>query len=144
MEPTRQQRQAFINEELNWFHSVLVPELTKQLIKRGIKVTEDLLNSLEGQILNPGSDSDGGYSLKFLLHGRFVDMGAGRGYNKGLKKMQDKKDHIYSITAGSKVKKRKGNKWYSKTVWGISDRLLTRLVSNYTEEIAKTLQSQTI
>lgn len=145
MEPTAQQRQAFIREELEWFDGYLMPELVKALKKRKIGVTEELLQSLAGKILDPGSGFDGGYELRFLTSGRFVDMGAGRGYSKGIASLQSRADKIYELTARKNLPKRKPKKWYSKTVYGIMDRLLMRLVSNYEEQLIKPiLKSQTI
>ena len=135
-------KQAFIKKELEWYEQYLLEGLRKSLHQKGIGITEELFNSLYGKVSGANDNSEGQFDLSFLTKGRFVDMGAGRGYKKGVKGLESNRDKIYRLTARKQaVQKRRPKKWYSKVAYGTLDRLIMRLVSNYEEEIINSVKT---
>lgn len=142
MEERNLHKEEFIRKELEWYEEYLIENLRKSLNAKGIGITEELLHSLAGKVKAAGDNSQGEFDLNFLTKGRFVDMGAGRGYNKGVKKGESNRDRIYRLTARKlPVNKRKPKKWYSKVAYGTLDRLIMRLVSNYEEQIIQSVKT---
>lgn len=82
--------------------------LLANLKKLNIGVTDELYSSLQHKVYQIGSDIVG-IDISFLLRGRFVDMGAGAGYKKG----------VFESQASNRAKlTRKPKPWYSKTFYG--------------------------
>lgn len=135
-------KEAFIKSELEWYNDYVLENLRKALAQKRIGVSDELLGSLMGKVRAAGDNSEGEFDLSFLRRGRFVDMGAGRGYNKGLRKGDSHKERIYRMTARTRPEmNRKPKKWYSKVAYGTLDRLIMRLVSNYEEEVINSVKS---
>ena len=141
MRDNSEHKKKFIEAELKWYDEYLREALRKNLLQKKIGITNELLGSLTGKVKAANDNSEGEFDLSFLTRGRFVDMGAGRGYHKGIKSLTTRKEHIYSLTARKEKLKRKPNKWYSKVAYGTLDRLAMRLVSNYEEEIINSVKS---
>lgn len=83
--------------------------LKESIKKLGIGVTDELYSSLSTQVIQKGGELID-INLTFLARGRFVDMGAGQGYKKG----------VFESMASNKEKLigRKPKKWYSKPFYG--------------------------
>jgi hypothetical protein len=120
---------AFINEELEWWTAYVQDRLKFALERRKIKVSEELMKSIDADVRNAAQEAQGAAALSFKTHGRFVDMGAGRGYRKGVptsvavrERLQDKRG-------------RRPKKWYSKVAYGTVNRLIERLLSRYQEHV---------
>lgn len=83
--------------------------LEYELTKRGIGITDDLRQSLQDEVTQLADGYVRG-EVSFLTRGRMVDMGAGRGYSAGGKRIGTK------LTRGQK--RRKPNQWYSRAMYG--------------------------
>lgn len=94
---------------LNWL------ELATRTMKRaihqtGAKDSEELLNSIGGTVDAPNGSIAGIAELHFSAHGRFLDMGAGRGWHKGVRTSNRENSN--------RSPRRKGKKVYSKPIYG--------------------------
>ncbi|MFN3758425.1 MAG: hypothetical protein ACK4SF_04340 [Algoriphagus aquaeductus] len=91
--------------------------LLQMLRRYDVGITEDLYNSVRSRVYERSSAMIG-YDLTFLLHGRFRDMGAGRGRGK------DKSVKLESSTTNREIIRSRGRtklkpaKWYSKPFYG--------------------------
>lgn len=116
-----QRAQEFIDQELKAIVPYLENALRRSLIRRGIGVDDELVNSLAAQAANDE------LQLRFLTYGRFVDMGAGRGYNKGRYMGREERSDL--------LKGRTKNPFYSRTSYGvIYGTLLNNLMNKYVQE----------
>ena len=94
----------FISEELESFAGYLEEQLKEKVSGRNITASETLLRSIATEAaLNE-------LKLYFAQHGRFHDMGAGRGYEKG--------KFLGVEERAATLKGRKPSKFYSRAVWG--------------------------
>jgi hypothetical protein len=116
---------AFIAEELNWWSKYVTERLTAELQRKRIKVSDDLLNSLKAAVESANANHEGAAALSFKTYGRFVDMGAGRGYHKGVPTSEQVRERVQDKRG------RRPNKWYSRVAYGTLDRLIMNLVSKY-------------
>lgn len=121
----------FINDELSAWAAEVDAELKKALTRMNIGVTDDLYRSLLYQVMRASGSFDGQYQLSFHEYGRFVDMGTGRG---GRAK--------YESMAGNRRKLvgRKPKKFYSKTTYGMLNRLIESIAYGYQEATADTVK----
>lgn len=100
--------QEYIELAEDWAHRT--ENLLLSEIKRlNIGVTDELYNSLSSKVVQEASGMVN-INLTFLLKGRYVDMGAGRGYAKG--KIETTRTNRERVTV------RKPKKWYSKPFYG--------------------------
>lgn len=116
---------AFIAEELTWWSNYVTDRLTAELQRRNMKVSDDLLNSLKAAVESANANHEGAAALSFKTYGRFVDMGAGRGYNKGVPSSEAVRERLQDRRG------RRPKKWYSRVAYGTLDRLIMNLVSKY-------------
>lgn len=131
-----QSKTQFIQQELNWAEEYLIESLKRELTRQGIGVTDDLVRSLATKVKGASASDQGQLDLIFNQSGRFVDMGAGRGYIKGARRAA-----INARTLRpNKAAKRKPKKWYSKTAYGVISRLAFRLVSNYQSQLIESVK----
>lgn len=115
-------QRAFVQEELAEFATYLVQQARAQLTRRRIKVDDVLLGSLAAQT------AENELKLLFADHGRYHDMGAGRGYHKG--------KFMGSEERGMFMKGRKPSKWYSPMVWGaVYGTLVNNLAHKYVAQV---------
>lgn len=80
----------------------------------GIGVTDELYNSVRSKVYTMAGDMVG-YELTFLLHGRFRDMGVGRGRSKGIS------SKIESTSSNRRIIQGKGSKpakWFARPFYG--------------------------
>ena len=123
-------RLTFINEQMGWFSEYLATRLKQELINRQVSISGDLLGSIVGKAMAAGSNDEGSAAFEFNTYGRFIDMGAARGWHKG----QPTHDNVTSKLSKS-LKPPKKIKWYSKTAYGSLDRLAMNLATQYSESI---------
>ncbi len=114
---------AFIREELQWYIEQTTARSREQLTRRNIRVDDTLLNSLAGSMV-----SNTAAELAFSTHGRFHDMGAGRGWHKGRYTGRDER-------RSGERKPHKPSNWYSRTKWGLIGQLTSNLSNKYIETI---------
>jgi hypothetical protein len=121
--------ELFIQEELQSFSTYLVQQAKQTLVRRRIRVNDELLNSLAAEA---ALDE---LRLSFAMGGRFTDMGAGRAYHKGTY-TGNRKDV-------SLLKGRKAKKWYSRTAYGaVYGTLVNNLSNKYIAHIADGLKTE--
>ncbi len=123
----------FISDELNAWADEVDKELKKALERMNIGVTDDLYKSLLFQVIRSTAGHDGRYILSFHEYGRFVDMGTGRG---GRGKATESIKNNRKAWLGRKPKK-----FYSKTTYGMLNRLIESLVYSYQEASVLGLKS---
>lgn len=111
--------EAFVTATLQEFGTEHLLAKARERIKgRNITVDEELLQSLAVTV------ATNELQLWFKDHGRFHDMGAGRGYSKG--------KFLGSEERGQLLKGRKPSKWYSRLAWGsVYGTLVDKLSNSY-------------
>jgi hypothetical protein len=120
----------FINDTLKWY-GVNVEEAVITAARRlGVEDTSALINSIKHKVLKAAGGDQGSVQLIFHEYGRMVDMGAGR---KPIETADDRR---------SKRTGRQARKFYSKTAYGLLDRLIYRLSNYYTEEAIAGIKSR--
>lgn len=113
---------AFVAEELSEFATYLAQQARERIMGRNIVVDRDLLNSIATQT------AENELKLWFQDHGRFHDMGAGRGYHKGKFTGVEERGDI--------LKGRKPSKWYSRLAWGsVYGTLVNNIANKYVQEV---------
>lgn len=111
--------QDFINQELASFATYLVDLVRKTLVRRRIRVNDELLQSLATKV---AGDT---LQFRFRMGGRFTDMGAGRYYHKG----QYIGNRVKDLRL---LKGRKAKKWYSRLAYGaVYGTLVNNLQNKY-------------
>lgn len=83
-----QNEQAFIAQEIDKWAEHVADLVLEAIRKRKIKVSSALEKSIRGQAKNHIGE------LIFRQYGRFVDMGAGRGYQKGVEKISENRRRL--------------------------------------------------
>lgn len=122
---------AFMQRELAEWAIIVELELKKAMHAKNIEVTGDLENSLTYKVFQAAGGNSGHYQLSFLEYGRFVDMGKGR-----IAKLETISNNT------RRLKKRKPEKWYAKTAYGlIYGNLIRRLQNNYSDAIIYTIKN---
>ncbi len=117
------QADAFIEEELRSFAAYLVERAKVQIIRRRLRMDDELLNSLAATAAREG------LNLVYKPRGRYQDMGAGRGYHKGR--------YVGKVKDTRLLKGRKPRKWYSPTVYGaVYGTLVNNLSNKYIQALA--------
>lgn len=126
MSRTADRIEAFQREELALWTPLLEARIREQVSRRGIRETGALLRSVMAKAL--GSKE---VQLAFARHGRFHDMGAGRGWRKGVYVGKGRAEN---------VRKPKPSKFYSRTKMG----MYGQLVSNLSNKFVDTLVDQAL
>jgi hypothetical protein len=128
-----QKQLDFISDELeNWAEEVET-ELKKALQRMHIGVSDELFQSIKSQVIRASTTGDGKFMLSFLEYGRMVDIGTGRG---GRGKAVENRKKNRQAWAGRKPKK-----FYSKTAYGMLNRLIENIMYGYQEASAETVKS---
>lgn len=116
------QMQAFIDAELEAFALWFYDEARLRILRRGLVVDRDLLNSLAVKT------ATNELQVWFKDHGRMMDMGAGRGYHKG--------KFMGAEARGQILKGRTPNKWYGPLAWGaVYGTLVNNLANKYVANV---------
>lgn len=123
-------RLTFIADEMQWYQEYLTDRLKQELRNKNINVSGELLQSITGKALKASDENEGGAAISFNTYGRFVDMGAARGWHKG----QPTQELIINKLTKT-LRKPKGKKQYSPVAYGTLDRLAYNLATKYSESI---------
>lgn len=123
-----QNEEAIMQAELKKWAPFLVARLKSQLASRNISATGDLANSVAAYVANSHQ-----VDLRFLLYGRFSDMGARRGWHKG--------QFIGRSERGERMRPPKGTKFYSRTAWGTLSTLINNIASSYVEQLSTDIKT---
>lgn len=119
----------FIREVLDQHGEFVVDALRDRIEQRKLRFSDDLLNSLDYKTTNYGINPV--LQISFFSYGRALEIRWHKmRSNKRL--LADTKKDIWGITR--KSKRRKNVLWYSRTVYGSVNRLLSMLATEYTEK----------
>lgn len=123
-------KKKFVRDALTEHGELLLDTFESDIMKLKLLYSEDLLNSLDYDVFSQG-EMDGLMTVKFSLHGRFQDMGAGR------------EAKIESTdTNGDLVKGgRKAKRWYTRNVFGTLNNLIYTLLYGLTDEVKQAIVS---
>ncbi len=113
--------EAFQREELALWTPLLEARIREQVSRRGIRASGALLRSVVAKAI--GSKE---VQLAFAQHGRFHDMGAGRGWRKGV--------YVGKSRAES-LRKPKPSKFYSRTKMGMYGQLVSNLSNKFVDTL---------
>lgn len=112
----------FIAEEMRAWAPFLEARLRSQLRSRNIVESGDLVRSTVATAIGTHE-----VQAAFLRYGRFHDMGAKPGWEKGQFVGRDHR--------GARQRPPKPSKYYSRTAWGAMTTLINNLQSRYVEAI---------
>ena len=124
----------FIRARLIGHGMYLDEQLKEGILKNNLIHRRQLINSLSFRVNMEQSMAAGTLVIEFALHGRFQDMGAGKGSNKS--------DDFLDLFIGSRSARRKKKQWYNKTVWGTLNSLIYNLANDFTDETKTMLKKQ--
>lgn len=117
MSTTDARVEAFIQDELEQLAPLFAERFGQKLQALGKVHSRELLNSMASKAV-----SNREIQAAFLQYGRFVDMGARRGWRKGV--------YVGKGKAGPKPKKAI---WYSRIKYGLYGQLVSNLSNKYVE-----------
>ncbi|MBC6988577.1 hypothetical protein [Hymenobacter sp. BT491] len=110
---------------------ITLSNLREQVIKQKVRDTDELLDSIKGQLVAAADGDVERLSIAYALYGKFADMGVGRGMGAGVRKsnsaytkIRDAKGQLYRYS-------RKKRQWYSKEMGRQTMRLSTLLSEFY-------------
>lgn len=114
---------------------IAIERLQEALSKKKIGITQDLFNSFKRELVSNNGDI-GAVLIKFLMYGRFVDMGVGQGM-KAYERKTNRANFIAAKAYEADVSytKRQAKRWYSKTKTAESFRLQELLMEELGERI---------
>ena len=124
---TLQNEQAIMQEELREWAPFLAARLRSQLASRNISMSGALAMSTIATVVASNQ-----VDLSFLRYGRFNDMGARRGGEKG--------QFTGRAQRGEKLRPPKPTKYYSRTAWGTLTTLINNIASSYVEQISSDIK----
>lgn len=124
-----QNEEAFIAQVIQDWSERLTDLVLAALKKKKLGITEALEKSVRTQARQNVGE------LIFRSYGRMVDMGAGRGYNKGVEKISENRRRLTR-------KGRTPQKFYSKTAYGTLSGLMRDLVNTYSDKIVYDAKKQ--
>lgn len=121
---------------------IAIERLQAALEKKKIGVTGELFNSFKRELENAGGDV-GAVIIKFLMYGRFVDMGVGNGL-KAYERKTNKANLVGARAYGANVSynSRQPKRWYSKTKAAETWRLQELLIQDLGERIPAWIAEQ--
>ena len=121
-------KDLFIRKALQEYMTDVIAAMRREIQRRGLKDTGDLLESLSYNVYQ--RDAQGNGTLSFAEWGRMLDMGVGRGHPLGgLKNLED----ALSQKRG-KDRVRKPQQIYSPIAYGKLNGLIGELSYGFTEE----------
>lgn len=121
-------KQAFVQRALAEYMQDVIRAMKREIIRRDVRVTDELLNSLSYNVYRQQHGAEG--ALSFAEWGRFIDMGVGRGHPLG-GGVGATMDALTKTKVGGS---RKPNKIYSPIAYGKLNGLIGDLMYGYTEE----------
>lgn len=93
-------------------------EILLMMIRRlNIEYTGELYDSVRSRVYKMAGEAIG-YDLNFLLHGRFRDMGVGRGRGKNIATKIESTSTNREIIRGKGRTRLKPGRWYSRPFYG--------------------------
>jgi hypothetical protein len=120
----------FVSKVLDTHGEYLIDLLQNSIEEKGLRITDELLESLNYKVEKKGND----YVLvvSFLSYGRAIEIGFFK--SKRIRREQ----RAMNQTDNIRRRKKKDTRFYAKNVYGSINRLLGRMSSEYTEqEIAR-------
>jgi hypothetical protein len=123
----------FVARSLAKYNQRATEELSKKMNSLDIKVTGDLNNSISSSKVPATSRNQGEARIHFVEYGRMVDMGAGRSVSRKGKKTAKEKRELN--------KRRQPKKFYSPTVYGLINPLISSLQYGLTDEVAAQIKT---
>lgn len=127
---------AFITDEVRDIAEQLEERTRQNVLKRGMTKTRALEKSIKSAV-QAAMAGRASYTLNYLLYGRFVDMGARPGWNKGQRQGSSRED-LLSARRGAPRKRI----WYSREKMGLFARLTTNLGNKYLDHTAEMIADQ--
>ncbi len=121
----------FIQEVLDQHGEYLGDLFRSEIEKKKLKVTGDLLNSIEYKVTNFGIDPV--LTFSFFSYGRAIEIRWYQRSNNTKKWVTDTNKEVWGINAGKHKRRKKNTVWYAKNLYGSINRLLTILASEYDE-----------
>lgn len=126
---------------------ITIDELRKSLLEKRVReYSGDLYRSFTGKIYYGADGMPSRVTIGFMFHGRFIDMGVGRGV-----KMENVKSNLQAwraFTRGERalgrkagLEPRKPKKWYSPTIYREYQRAAEILAGKYGIEIPARFES---
>ena len=128
-----QHADAFLGEEVEQWSTWMLDRLRNN-VRAGSNDSAEFLGSLAVRATREALQRYR-VQLAFVRHGRFADMGAGRGYIKG--------QYIGTSQRGEMLKGRRGNKVNSRTAYGTLSTLMNNVANKYIR-LAPELIKQTL
>jgi|SRR5690606_2997523 len=127
---------------VNEWARIAIERLQAALDKKKIGVTRELFNSFKRELENSGGDV-GAVIIKFLMYGRFVDMGVGNGV-KAYERKTNRANMVGARAYGANVSynSRQPKRWYSKTKTAETFRLQELLLQDLGERIPAWIAEQ--
>lgn len=121
---------------------IAIERFQQSLKKKKIGVTGELFDSFKRQLLLTGGDV-GAVIIKFLLYGRFRDMGVGNGV-KAYERKTNKANLIAAKRYGADVSytSRQPKRWYNKIRIAQTYKLQELLISEMGENIREWIASE--
>lgn len=126
-----EQGDRFLQEEIDQWLPFMVERLKGNVRGAGVIDSADFLASIAATAAREGVMRYRA-QLSFVEHGRFADMGAGKGYEKGV--------YVGTAARGQRLKGRKGNKVYSRTAYGTLGTLMNNVANKYIEIVPELLK----
>lgn len=123
----------FVARSLDNYNRRAAEELSKKIDALDVKDTEALDKSISTTRAPKSSRNQGEARIHFVEYGRMVDMGAGRSVSrKGKRTAKQNRDLN---------KKRQPKKFYSPTVYGLINPLISSLQYGLTDEVAAQIKT---
>jgi hypothetical protein len=120
----------FQEEVLSQHGEFLIDLLTETLEEKNIRVTDDLLESLNYQVSRRGQDRI--LKVNFFEYGRFIEIRKHK--TKKQNRMDVNTNRLLWGVKENKLKKKKDTDWYSRNAYGSLNRLISILMNELSKE----------
>ena len=119
-DPSQKDIELLFTEQVLAQHGEYLMKLFKQTLEsKGIRVSDDLINSLGFSTFKRGDDR--GLNINFLTYGRFIEIRKHKKLN-----VMDNAENVASLRSKSnRMGKKKDTDWYSKNAYGAINRLIS-------------------
>lgn len=121
---------AFIEDMLRQYGVDVEEGIRAEIVNQGAEDTGELLASIRSNVLKAVAGNQGAAQIIFQEHGRFVDMGAGRG----------QKANTISASRAARVGGRVPRKIYSPVAYRELNTLIGRLSFGFTQDAIAALK----